>query len=81
MIFYYHLLYSSYQWIMKHGGIPTEDSYGNYLGIDGFCHVDDPSTVMGLQVMCKFLYLIDGKTFCVSKYFPTYFAFFVCSLN
>ena len=41
---------SSYQWIMKHGGIPTEDSYGNYLGIDGFCHVDDPSIVMGLQV-------------------------------
>ena len=41
---------SSYQWIMKHGGIPTEDSYGNYLGIDGFCHVDDPTVVMGLQV-------------------------------
>ena len=38
---------------MKHNGIPTEDSYGNYLGIDGFCHVDDPSTKMGLQVMIK----------------------------
>ena len=35
---------------MKHNGIPTEDSYGNYLGIDGFCHVDDPTTVMALQV-------------------------------
>merc|ERR1711962_1181280 len=32
--------FRSYQWIMKHGGIPTEDSYGNYLGIDGFCHID-----------------------------------------
>ena len=44
--------FRAYQWIMKHNGIPTEDSYGNYLGIDGFCHVDDPTTVMGLQV-CK----------------------------
>lgn len=25
--------FRSYQWIMKHGGIPTEDSYGPYLGI------------------------------------------------
>ena len=50
---YILILYSSYQWIMKHGGIPTEDSYGNYLGIDGFCHVDDPSIVMGLQVVLE----------------------------
>jgi C1A family cysteine protease len=42
--------FRSYQWIMKHNGIPTEDSYGNYLGIDGFCHVDDPTTVMALQI-------------------------------
>ena len=24
--------FRSYQWIMKHGGIATEDSYGPYLG-------------------------------------------------
>ena len=42
---------------MKHNGIPTEDSYGNYLGIDGFCHVDDPTTVMALQVNRFVLYI------------------------
>ena len=47
----------SYQWIMKHNGIPTEDSYGNYLGIDGFCHVDDPTTVMALQVNIFGIYI------------------------
>lgn len=24
--------FRSYQWIMKHGGLPTEDEYGGYLG-------------------------------------------------
>lgn len=24
--------FRSYQWMMKHGGIPTEDSYGPYYG-------------------------------------------------
>lgn len=24
--------FRSYQWIMKHGGLPTEDDYGGYLG-------------------------------------------------
>eukprot|EP00088_Acartia_fossae_P055246 TRINITY_DN6412_c1_g2_i2.p1 TRINITY_DN6412_c1_g2~~TRINITY_DN6412_c1_g2_i2.p1 ORF type:complete len:549 (+),score=136.05 TRINITY_DN6412_c1_g2_i2:48-1694(+) len=32
--------FRAYQWIMKHGGIPTEDSYGPYLGQDGYCHLD-----------------------------------------
>jgi len=30
-----------YQWMMKHGGIPTEESYGPYLGADGYCHIDN----------------------------------------
>lgn len=30
----------AYQWIMKHGGIPTEGDYGPYYGQDGYCHVD-----------------------------------------
>jgi len=33
--------FRSYQWIMKHGGIPSEDQYGPYLGIDAFCHVQN----------------------------------------
>lgn len=27
--------------MLKHGGIPTEDDYGPYLGNDGYCHVRD----------------------------------------
>lgn len=30
--------FRSYQWIMKHGGIATEYSYGQYLAQDGRCH-------------------------------------------
>lgn len=33
--------FRSYQWIMKHGGLPTEDEYGGYMGQDGFCHIDN----------------------------------------
>ncbi|CAH1163826.1 unnamed protein product [Phaedon cochleariae] len=29
-----------YQWMMKHGGIPTEADYGPYLGQDGYCHAE-----------------------------------------
>lgn len=31
--------FRSYQWMMKHKGLPSEDSYGAYLGADGYCHV------------------------------------------
>ncbi|XP_078043578.1 C1 family peptidase 26-29-p isoform X2 [Augochlora pura] len=33
--------FRSYQWIMKHGGLPTEEDYGGYLGQDGYCHIDN----------------------------------------
>ncbi|KAI4482319.1 hypothetical protein M0804_008870 [Polistes exclamans] len=33
--------FRSYQWIMKHGGIPSEDEYGGYMGQDGFCHINN----------------------------------------
>lgn len=33
--------FRSYQWIMKHGGLPTEEDYGGYLGQDGYCHVNN----------------------------------------
>ena len=39
-----------YQFMMKHGGIPTADSYGRYLGADGFCHMNDPDVVIGMQI-------------------------------
>lgn len=33
--------FRSYKWIMNHGGIPTEDEYGGYLGQDGYCHINN----------------------------------------
>lgn len=33
--------FRSYQWMMKHGGLPTEDAYGPYYGQDGYCHIDN----------------------------------------
>ena len=32
--------FRAYQFIMKHGGIAYEDSYGPYLQEDSFCHHD-----------------------------------------
>ncbi|KAK9510895.1 hypothetical protein O3M35_005576 [Rhynocoris fuscipes] len=32
--------FRSYQWMMKHGGLPLESDYGGYLGQDGYCHID-----------------------------------------
>ncbi|KAI3358407.1 hypothetical protein L3Q82_014831 [Scortum barcoo] len=29
-----------YEWIMKHGGIATTETYGAYMGMNGFCHVN-----------------------------------------
>lgn len=33
--------FRSYAFVMKHGGLPTEDDYGGYLGQDGYCHIDN----------------------------------------
>ncbi|KAF5280129.1 hypothetical protein FQA39_LY18131 [Lamprigera yunnana] len=33
--------YRAYRWMLKHGGIPTEDDYGPYLGQDGYCHINN----------------------------------------
>ncbi|XP_037549264.1 digestive cysteine proteinase 1 [Nematolebias whitei] len=30
----------AYEWIMKHGGIATTETYGAYMGMNGFCHVN-----------------------------------------
>jgi hypothetical protein len=34
--------------MMKHGGIPTEDSYGPYMGQDGYCHLNE--STIGLKI-------------------------------
>ncbi|XP_054854835.1 procathepsin L-like [Eublepharis macularius] len=28
----------AYEWIMRHGGIPSTESYDSYLGQNGYCH-------------------------------------------
>ena len=35
--------------IMKHGGIPTEESYGPYLGADGYCHIENATMVAAIK--------------------------------
>lgn len=37
--------FRAYQWMMKVGGVPTEEDYGGYLGQDGFCHADNVTLV------------------------------------
>jgi C1A family cysteine protease len=38
----------AYDWIIKHGGIATEESYGQYLQQDGYCHFKNSS--VGAQI-------------------------------
>ncbi|XP_015112231.1 digestive cysteine proteinase 1 [Diachasma alloeum] len=33
--------FRSYAFVMKHGGLPTEEDYGGYLGQDAYCHIDN----------------------------------------
>ncbi|CAF0723202.1 unnamed protein product [Brachionus calyciflorus] len=33
--------FRAYDWIIKHGGIATEESYGRYLSADGYCHFNN----------------------------------------
>lgn len=35
----------AYQYMMKVGGLPTEEEYGGYLGQDGYCHTSNVSLV------------------------------------
>lgn len=32
--------FRAFEWIIKHGGIATELSYGQYLAVDSFCHFE-----------------------------------------
>jgi len=40
--------FRAYQWMIKHGGIPTESSYGPYLGQDSYCNLN--KSTMGLKI-------------------------------
>jgi len=42
--------FRAYEWIMKHGGLATEDSYGRYLGANGRCHFSDKGVVIGAKL-------------------------------
>ncbi|TNM93292.1 hypothetical protein fugu_018694 [Takifugu bimaculatus] len=39
----------SYEWIMKHGGIALAETYGPYMGMNGFCHVNSSELVAQIQ--------------------------------
>ena len=42
--------------MLAHGGIPTEDSYGPYLGQDGYCRADKATVGLKIKVgfCCQF---------------------------
>lgn len=50
--------FRAYQYIMKHGGLPLEDSYGPYLQEDSFCHHD--SVMKGAQIL-GFVNVTEGS--------------------
>eukprot|EP00795_Rhopilema_esculentum_P007454 gene7454-13220_t len=41
--------YRALQWIMKHGGLATEESYGKYLAQEGYCHFKNVSIGAGVE--------------------------------
>ncbi|TNN54859.1 Digestive cysteine proteinase 2 [Liparis tanakae] len=38
-----------YEWIMKHGGVATTETYGAYMGMNGFCHLNTSQLVAPIQ--------------------------------
>ncbi|CAL8294687.1 unnamed protein product [Merluccius merluccius] len=38
-----------YEWIMKHGGIATTETYGAYMGMNGLCHVNQSQLIARIQ--------------------------------
>uniref|UniRef100_A0A6Q2XRF9 Peptidase C1A papain C-terminal domain-containing protein n=1 Tax=Esox lucius TaxID=8010 RepID=A0A6Q2XRF9_ESOLU len=39
----------AYEWIMKHGGIATMESYGPYQGMNGLCHLNSSQLTARVQ--------------------------------
>lgn len=38
-----------YEWIMKHGGIATTETYGAYMGMNGLCHLNSSQLIAPIQ--------------------------------
>ena len=36
----------AFEWMLQHGGIPTDESYGTYMGIDARCHYNSTGVDM-----------------------------------
>ncbi|XP_048850332.1 digestive cysteine proteinase 1-like [Brienomyrus brachyistius] len=39
----------AFEWMMKHGGIATADSYGAYMGMNGMCHYNESEMTARVQ--------------------------------
>ncbi|CAB1320698.1 unnamed protein product [Coregonus sp. 'balchen'] len=39
----------AYEWIMKHGGIATTETYGSYMGMNGLCHFNSSQLTARVQ--------------------------------
>ncbi|XP_048582580.1 uncharacterized protein LOC5516093 [Nematostella vectensis] len=51
--------YRAMQWILKHGGLATEESYGRYLAQEGYCHFKNTSIGARLD---KYMSIRKGNT-------------------
>ncbi|EDO44165.1 predicted protein, partial [Nematostella vectensis] len=51
--------YRAMQWILKHGGLATEESYGRYLAQEGYCHFKNTSIGARLD---KYMSIRQGNT-------------------
>ncbi|XP_060703236.1 digestive cysteine proteinase 2-like isoform X1 [Hemiscyllium ocellatum] len=43
------LEWQTFEWIMKHGGIADAESYGSYMGQNGFCHYNQSTLIAKLK--------------------------------
>ncbi|KAJ6663430.1 hypothetical protein lerEdw1_009509 [Lerista edwardsae] len=41
--------WQAFEWVLKHGGIPTTESYGSYKGQNGYCHYNQSHFVAKLS--------------------------------
>lgn len=41
--------FRAYQWIIDNGGLESEDTYGPYIGQDGYCHFDKSLSKVSLR--------------------------------
>ncbi|XP_048414110.1 digestive cysteine proteinase 2-like isoform X2 [Stegostoma tigrinum] len=49
----------AFEWVIKHGGIATADSYGSYLGQNGYCHYNQ--SVFAAKVK-SYVNVTSGRT-------------------